>query len=102
MKTAIHGGDPNWGRLVMAIGKPDERLALRSIERKDVTISVMGRVLFDGGRQVDVDLPGLSRRLVESTRVAIDVRIGDPRHTAIVWGCDLSRRYVEINADYTT
>jgi glutamate N-acetyltransferase/amino-acid N-acetyltransferase len=102
VKTAIHGGDPNWGRLVMAIGKPDERLTLRSIERSDVTISVMGRVLFDGGRQVDVDLPGLSQSLAESTRVAIDVRIGDPHHTAIVWGCDLSRRYVEINADYTT
>jgi glutamate N-acetyltransferase/amino-acid N-acetyltransferase len=102
VKTAVHGGDPNWGRIVMAIGKPDERLSLRSIERGDVKISVMGRVLFDGGRPVDVDLPALSRSLIDSSRVAIDVRIGDARYTAKVWGCDLSRRYVEINADYTT
>jgi glutamate N-acetyltransferase/amino-acid N-acetyltransferase len=102
VKTAIHGADPNWGRLVMAIGKPDERLTLRSIPRRDVTISVMGRVLFDGGRPVDVDLPALSKSIGESARIAIDVRIGDPRHVATVWGCDLSRRYVEINADYTT
>jgi glutamate N-acetyltransferase/amino-acid N-acetyltransferase len=102
VKTAIHGADPNWGRLVMAIGKPDERLTLRSIAPRDVTISVMGRVLFDGGRPVDVDLPTLSKSLAESSRVAIDVRIGEPRYAATVWGCDLSRRYVEINADYTT
>jgi glutamate N-acetyltransferase/amino-acid N-acetyltransferase len=102
VKTAVHGGDPNWGRVVMAIGKPDERLSLRSIDRGDVKISVMGRVLFDGGRPVDVDLPALSRSLIDSSRVAIDVRIGDARYTAKVWGCDLSRRYVEINADYTT
>jgi glutamate N-acetyltransferase/amino-acid N-acetyltransferase len=102
VKTAIHGADPNWGRLVMAIGKPDERLTLRSIPARDVTISVMGRVLFDGGRPVDVDLPALSRSLAESARVAIDVRIGEARYAATVWGCDLSRRYVEINADYTT
>jgi len=62
----------------------------------------MGRSLFDVGRPVDVDLPALSRSLIDSSRIAIDVRIGDARHTAKVWGCDLSRRYVEINADYTT
>jgi glutamate N-acetyltransferase/amino-acid N-acetyltransferase len=102
VKTAIHGADPNWGRLVMAIGKPDARLTMRSIAASEVTISVMDRVLFDGGRPVDVDLPALSGSLAASSRVAIDVRIGEARHAATVWGCDLSRRYVEINADYTT
>lgn len=102
VKTAIHGADPNWGRLVMAIGKPDERLSLRSIPRREVTISVMGQVLYDGGRVIDVDLRALSSSIAKSARITIDVRIGDPRHGATVWGCDLSRRYVEINADYTT
>jgi N-acetylglutamate synthase/N-acetylornithine aminotransferase len=62
----------------------------------------MGNVLFDRGRPVHVDLPALSRSLAASTRVSVDVRIGEPLHAATVWGCDLSRRYVEINADYTT
>ena len=44
----------------------------------------------------------LSRELKASSRVAIDVRIGEGRHTAKVWGCDLSRRYVDINAEYMT
>lgn len=102
VKTAIHGADPNWGRVVMAIGKPDERLSLRSISPNEVTISVMGRTLFDRGAAIAVDLSALSTSLDESSRVTIEVRIGEPRYKATVWGCDLSRRYVEINADYTT
>jgi len=102
VKTAVHGGDPNWGRLVMAIGKPDERLAIRAIAREDVVISMMGQKLFDRAQPVAIDLHALSKELVAQTRVGIDVRIGQGRHAATVWGCDLSRRYVEINADYTT
>jgi glutamate N-acetyltransferase/amino-acid N-acetyltransferase len=102
VKTAIHGADPNWGRLVMAIGKPDPRLTMQSIAQSEVTISMMDQVLFDGGRRIDVDLPALSRSLAATSRVSVDVRIGEARHSATVWGCDLSRRYVEINADYTT
>jgi glutamate N-acetyltransferase/amino-acid N-acetyltransferase len=102
VKTAIHGADPNWGRVVMAIGKPDERLTLRSISPNEVTISVMGRTLFDRGKAIAVDLSALSTSLAASSRVTIEVRIGEPRYKATVWGCDLSRQYVEINADYTT
>jgi glutamate N-acetyltransferase/amino-acid N-acetyltransferase len=102
VKTAVHGGDPNWGRLVMAIGKPDERLTIRAIAREEVVISMMGQVLFDRGKPLAIDLAALSRQLVAQARVGIDVRIGHGRLAATVWGCDLSRRYVEINADYTT
>jgi glutamate N-acetyltransferase/amino-acid N-acetyltransferase len=102
VKTAIHGADPNWGRIVMAIGKPDERLEIQSIDPRDVTIAMMGQVVFDAGARATLDLAGLAKSLSDSSRVDIDVRIGEPRHSATVWGCDLSRRYVEINADYTT
>ncbi len=102
VKTAVHGGDPNWGRLVMAIGKPDERLAIRAIAHEDVVIGMMGQALFDRGQPLAIDLDALSKELAARTRVGIDVRIGQGRHAATVWGCDLSRRYVEINADYTT
>ena len=102
VKTAVHGGDPNWGRIVMAIGKPDERLELRSIAPGDVTIELMGEVVFAGGRAIAIALPALAGRLKESTRIGHAVRIGHGRHAATVWGCDLSHRYVDINADYTT
>jgi glutamate N-acetyltransferase / amino-acid N-acetyltransferase len=102
VKTAVHGGDPNWGRLVAAIGKPDERTLARSIAPSDVAIEMMGQQVFCRAKPTAWDSDALARTLRASTRVTIDVRIGEGRHTAKVWGCDLSARYVEINADYTT
>jgi glutamate N-acetyltransferase/amino-acid N-acetyltransferase len=102
VKTAIHGADPNWGRIVMAIGKPDERLTMQAVDPRELMISLMGKVVYDGTAPTALDLPDLSRALAGATRIPIDVRIGMGRHSATVWGCDLSRRYVEINADYTT
>jgi glutamate N-acetyltransferase/amino-acid N-acetyltransferase len=102
VKTAVHGGDPNWGRIVMAIGKPDERLVIREIPRESVVIEMMGQVVFSRGQPIAIDLEALARRLKSSSRVSIEVRIGEGRHAATVWGCDLSRRYVDINAEYMT
>jgi glutamate N-acetyltransferase/amino-acid N-acetyltransferase len=102
VKTAIHGGDPNWGRLVMAIGKPDDRLALRAIAPRDVVASMMGQLVYSRGEAIPLDLPALAKGLKAARRVPIDVRIGEGRHAATVWGCDLSHRYVDINAEYMT
>jgi glutamate N-acetyltransferase/amino-acid N-acetyltransferase len=102
VKAAVYGGDPNWGRIVMAIGKPDERLTIDRIGVRDVRIAIMDQVVFDRGQDIPLDLAGLAARIRSATRVGVDVRIGEGRHAATVWGCDLSHRYVEINADYTT
>lgn len=102
LKTAVHGGDPNWGRIVMAIGKPDERLQMGALVPADVIIRMMGQVVFSRAEPIDTDLEALARSLRQATRVPIDVRIGEGRHGARVWGCDLSARYVEINAEYMT
>jgi glutamate N-acetyltransferase/amino-acid N-acetyltransferase len=102
LKTAVHGGDPNWGRIVMAIGKPDERLEIGELAPSDVEIAIMGQVVFSRGEAIATDLSALSRKLREATRVPVDVRIGHGRYAAKVWGCDLSARYVEINAEYMT
>ncbi len=102
VKTAVHGGDPNWGRLVMAIGKPDERLGLAALAPTDVVIQMMGQVLFSRSAPVATDLAALARRIKESSRIAIDVTIGHGTHSATVWGCDLSRGYVDINSEYMT
>jgi glutamate N-acetyltransferase / amino-acid N-acetyltransferase len=102
VKTAMHGGDPNWGRIVMAIGKPDERVAIRAISPADLTITLMGHTVFARSEAIEVDLAALARAIKSSTRVFIDVRIGAGRHAATVWGCDLSHGYIDINADYTT
>ncbi len=102
LKSAVHGGDPNWGRIVMAIGKPDERMEMRALSPAEVTIEMMGQVVFSRGAAVATDLAALSRSIRDSARIAIDVRIGQGQKRAKVWGCDLSARYVEINAEYMT
>jgi glutamate N-acetyltransferase/amino-acid N-acetyltransferase len=102
VKTAIYGGDPNWGRVVMAIGKPDPRLAVRTIHPTDVAISIADQTVFDRGRPMAVDLAAVSGAIKSSRRIAIDIRIGDGSYAATVWGCDLSHRYIDINADYMT
>jgi glutamate N-acetyltransferase/amino-acid N-acetyltransferase len=102
VKTAVHGGDPNWGRLVMAIGKPDERLELRAIHPAEVTLAMMGQTVYQRSSAIPLDLASLAKRVKQSSRVAVEARIGEGRHAATVWGCDLSHRYVDINADYTT
>jgi glutamate N-acetyltransferase/amino-acid N-acetyltransferase len=96
VKTAVHGGDPNWGRVVMAIGKcsgdaiDQERVWVRFGDTE-----VYPRVLDDD------DLESLSASM-RADRVLIDVDLGNGQATATVWGCDLSADYVRINADYTT
>jgi glutamate N-acetyltransferase/amino-acid N-acetyltransferase len=102
VKTAVHGGDPNWGRIVMAIGKPDERLTIGAISRGDVVIKMMGQTVFSKAQPIAIDLPALAKSIEASSRVSIDVTIGHGKHAATVWGCDLSHRYVDINADYMT
>lgn len=102
VKTAVHGGDPNWGRVVMAIGKPDERLEIRGLAPSDVVIEMMGQVVFSRAEPIATDLDALAQKLRGESRVPIDVRIGAGRHRAKVWGCDLSAQYVEINAEYMT
>jgi glutamate N-acetyltransferase/amino-acid N-acetyltransferase len=102
MKTAINGADPNWGRIVMAIGKPNPALQLTDIPRELLHIEIMNQCVFQGGHEVPVDLKVLSNDIREAKTVPIFVRIGSGKYRARVWGADLSKEYVEINADYTT
>ena len=97
VKTAVHGCDPNWGRVAMAVGKawdyPDIEPDRTSIRFGDV--EVYPRTLDDA------DLAALAD-IMAAPDVAIGVSLGLGDASATVWGCDLSDGYVRINADYTT
>lgn len=94
VKTAIYGADPNWGRLVMAIGKVfEEPVPMENLE-----------IFFGDLPLKDVygeELIPLSNYLKQSD-VEITVRLNEGDATETVWGCDLTEKYVEINAYYTT
>jgi glutamate N-acetyltransferase / amino-acid N-acetyltransferase len=96
VKTAVHGGDPNWGRIVCALGYSGAELALDRLH-----LSVGGLVVFERGAGVDVDL-GAVRRAFEQPEIEIVATLGLGDGRAEAWGCDLSEEYVRINADYTT
>ncbi|MEM1383047.1 MAG: bifunctional glutamate N-acetyltransferase/amino-acid acetyltransferase ArgJ [Pseudomonadota bacterium] len=95
VKTALAGEDPNWGRIVMAVGKSGEaadRDRLR-ISFGDILVAEHGWVA-PAYREAD----GAAYMRRSEIEIAIDVGIG--RGRATVWTCDLTKRYVEINADY--
>ncbi len=96
VKTAVHGGDPNWGRIVCALGYSGAELALDRLH-----LSIGGLVVFERGTGVDVDLSAV-RRAFEQPEIEIVATLGLANGHAEAWGCDLSEEYVRINAEYTT
>jgi len=96
VKTAIHGGDPNWGRLIAVAGRAGVEFDLG---RAAVTIG--STVLFEAGKPHDDNAPRAAEYL-KGKEIAVAVDLGAGRATSTVWTCDLSAEYVRINADYRT
>ncbi|BAN03287.1 bifunctional glutamate N-acetyltransferase/amino-acid acetyltransferase ArgJ [Ilumatobacter coccineus] len=97
VKTAVHGGDPNWGRVAMAIGKcsDDTDIDQERVVIRFGTTEVYPRLLDDRA------LADLSSYM-KSDHVVIHVTLSTGGADATVYGCDLSDTYVRFNADYTT
>jgi glutamate N-acetyltransferase/amino-acid N-acetyltransferase len=97
VKTAVHGGDPNWGRLVSAAGRSGADFVL---DRASVSIGDVD--LFVAGVPHDDRADEAARVLSEQEiTVTIDLGTGGP-HAATMWTCDFSAEYVRINAEYRT
>jgi glutamate N-acetyltransferase/amino-acid N-acetyltransferase len=97
VKTAVHGGDPNWGRLVAAAGRSGAAFVLDGAR-----VQIGSLVLFENGRPYDELAPKAADYLTGKD-LKIEVNLGTGgRHSATVWTCDLSAEYVKINAEYRT
>jgi glutamate N-acetyltransferase/amino-acid N-acetyltransferase len=96
VKTAIHGGDPNWGRLIAVAGRAGVEFEL---SRAAVTIGSI--VLFKDGRPHDEAAPEAAAYL-KNDEIAVLVDLGAGTASSTVWTCDLSAEYVRINAEYRT
>jgi glutamate N-acetyltransferase/amino-acid N-acetyltransferase len=95
IKTMVHGADPNVGRVLMAIGKCFESTIVPSATHATIN----GCEVIRGGARVDFD-DGLVRRAMTAETVDIAVQLGAGSGSAIAYGCDLSRGYIEENAAY--
>jgi glutamate N-acetyltransferase/amino-acid N-acetyltransferase len=98
VKTAVHGADPNWGRLAMAIGKCHDEADIRP-ER--VRMAFGDLCVFSQGEPQNADLQKLTNYL-KGRDIRITIDLGIDEGYATVWGCDLTAEYVHLNADYTT
>jgi glutamate N-acetyltransferase/amino-acid N-acetyltransferase len=96
-KTAIHGGDPNWGRFVSAAGYSGAAM------NPDRVLCKVGMItVFKSGRPASIDLGGVEAAMKEKdVSVHIDLGTGG-KGGHRVYTCDLSREYIAINADYHT
>ncbi len=96
VKTAIHGADPNWGRIVAALGRSGASFVLDRCH-----IAIGGVSVFDAGAPCAADMSAV-RAALHRDRVDISVDLGAGDGRGHAWGCDLTAGYVHINADYTT
>jgi len=95
VKTAISAGDPNWGRIVMAVGRAGEK-----IDPGRLAIAIGGLpILANGGPVPGYDETPVAEHMKgREITIAVDVGIG--RGKATIWTCDLTHAYIDINASY--
>ncbi|MFI0776295.1 bifunctional glutamate N-acetyltransferase/amino-acid acetyltransferase ArgJ [Streptomyces sp. NPDC021212] len=97
VKTAMHGADPNWGRVAMAIGKLEDEV---DIKPAGVNIAFGDLPMYP--EEPSDELLEKAARYLRGDEVVIDVGLGIGDGEFTVYGCDLTEGYVKVNADYTT
>ena len=98
VKTAVHGADPNWGRVAMAVGKCEDEI---DIDQDRVVIRFGDQEVFPSVADDAASLERLAEYMRgDEVHIVVDLAIA--AGSATVYGCDLSDGYVRINADYTT
>jgi len=96
VKCAVHGGDPNWGRIICAVGSVGVKLNPDKLSCKIGQITV-----FKNGKPAKFD-PGRAGKVISQPEHTITVDLGAGKASDFCYGCDLSAEYVRINADYHT
>jgi glutamate N-acetyltransferase/amino-acid N-acetyltransferase len=97
VKTAIAGGDPNWGRIISAAG-----YAGVLFREEDLSLKVNGVLLYKSGMPTDFDAKSLSQGLRANRDVLIELELSLGSYAVRFWTSDLTAEYVRLNADYTT
>ena len=104
VKSAIFGGDPNWGRIAAAVGYADvemdqDKISI-SVSDDEISVDLVkeGEILaFEGTENL-----ALAEKVMQNENVNILVNLYQGEAEATAWGCDLTYDYVKINAEYTT
>ena len=97
VKTAIHGADPNWGRIVSAAG-----YAGVSFREEDLSLSINNVSVYEDGVPAAFDAEALSKGIRQDRNVSLRLRLKSGAESVRFWTCDLTAEYIRLNADYTT
>jgi glutamate N-acetyltransferase/amino-acid N-acetyltransferase len=89
----MHSGDPNWGRIIAAIGRSGVQFDESKVDLylNDICVLKAGSVQ-----------PAFKKEIITGDEVCITVSLNMGKGEAVAWGCDLSEEYVTINSEYTT
>lgn len=98
-KCAIHGEDPNWGRILARLGSEGVSASILNV----MTLKLQGETIFHAGMPLVFDRDKV-RSLLRSDTIVVDIDFHGDKNAKLIkaWGCDFSKKYVDINAEYAT
>ena len=96
VKTAVYGNDPNWGRIIAAVGR-----AGVPVDENKIDLYIGNIAMFKGGAVLEFNEKKAAAAL-DKKEVPILIQLNQGSASATAWGCDLTEQYVKINAEYTT
>jgi len=97
VKTAITGADPNWGRIVSAVG-----YAGVPLQEQEISLKINGTPLYERGAPLEYDEAAVSKSLRENREVHVELTCGFGDASVRFWTSDLTAQYVRLNSEYTT
>jgi glutamate N-acetyltransferase/amino-acid N-acetyltransferase len=98
VKTAFYASDPNWGRLLAAVG----RSGVPNLDIRKVSIHINNQTVVTGGEVAPTYTEALGQSAMANEELLVSIDLGAGNERAAIWTCDLSNEYVRINAEYRT
>ena len=95
VKTAVAGEDPNYGRIIMAIGKSEENIAPNNLTIRFGEITVV-----ENGQQIDNYNEKIVKEYMKWDDIEINIELNMGKSNFTVYTCDFTKDYIDINADY--
>ena len=96
VKTAFFASDPNWGRILAAIG----RTTLSNLEIEKISISLNDVIIVESGHRAETYTEAEGKRVMNHEEIVMQISLGRGVASSVIWTCDLSHEYVRINSEY--
>ncbi len=96
VKTAFFASDPNWGRILAAIG----RTTLSNLDVEKISMSLNDVKIVESGERAGDYTEAEGQRVMNQEEITVSISLGRGSASAVIWTCDLSHEYIRINSEY--